>query len=433
MRAVVVGGGLAGLSAALELVDAGHDVTLLEARPTLGGKVQTLPERDGDPEPPPDNGQHIALGCFTDYLAFLERIGSRDHVRRLPLELTVIDERGRAAKIGYGLGPLLRYRHLPVRDRLRIAVLLARLPRLQPHELETFGEFLRRHGQTSMAIERFWDVFVRPGLNLRTDEVDAGAARFTVLRALRSGRAASDLVLPTAPLGRMHGDAAGRALEQAGARVQTGARVDDLAELDADAVILALPPDEASRLLGEDWTFDHSPIVSVHLLFDRVVLREPMAALLDSHAHWIFDRSALTGRGPSEKARVRDSGPVEGKPARSDREVPPWPPGAQYLTVVSSAAPELLEIRGRELVDLIAGQVTERLGAAEVLWSRVSREPEATIAVRPGLSRPPAARPELALAGAWLAAPWPPTMEGAVRSGRAAAGMLSDVTTRVAA
>ena len=435
MRAVVVGGGLAGLSAALELVDAGHEVTVLEARPTLGGKVQTLPEREGDPEPPPDNGQHIALGCFTDYLKFLERVGSGDKVRRLPFELTVIDERGRTAQIGYGLGPLLRYRHLPVRDRLRIAVLLARLPRLEPRELETFGEFLRRHGQTATAIERFWDVFIRPGLNLRTDEVDAGAARFTVLRALRSGRAASDLVLPTAPLGRMHGDAAGRALEQAGARVRTSARVDDLAELDADtdAVILALPPDEASRLLGEDWTFDHSPIVSVHLLFDRVVLRQPMAALLGSHAHWIFDRGALTGRGPSEKAPVRDSGPVEGKPARSDREVPPWPPGAQYLTVVSSAAPELLEIRGRELVDLIAGQVTERLGAAEVLWSRVSREPEATIAVRPGLSRPPAARDELALAGAWLAAPWPPTMEAAVRSGRAAASMLSAVATKVTA
>jgi squalene-associated FAD-dependent desaturase len=404
VKAIVVGGGLAGLAAALELVDAGHEVTLLEARPTLGGKVQTLPEREGDPEPPPDNGQHIALGCFTDYLAFLERIGSRDQVRRLPLELTVIDEGGRTAKIGYGLGPLLRYRHLPVRDRIRLALLLARLPRLAPREAETFGEFLRRHGQTATAIERFWDVFIRPGLNLSTDEVQAAAARFTVLQAMRSGRAASDLVLPTAPLGQMHGDAAGRALEQAGARVHTGARVDDLAELDADAVILALPPDEASRLLGEDWTLEQSPIVSVHLLFDRELLRQPMAALLGSHAHWIFDRGALTGHEPTQ---------------------------GQYLTVVSSAAPELLEIRGRELVDLIAGEVTERLGTADVLWSRVSREPEATIAVRPGFSSPPAAREELALAGAWLAAPWPPTMEGAVRSGRAAAQLLSDVTTKV--
>ena len=74
MKVAVVGGGLSGLAAALELVDAGHEVTLVEARPTLGGAVQTLPERDGDPPPPPDNGQHIALGCFTEYLAFLDRI-----------------------------------------------------------------------------------------------------------------------------------------------------------------------------------------------------------------------------------------------------------------------------------------------------------------------------------------------------------------------
>src|SRR5262249_43229270 len=104
----------------------------------------------------------------------------------------------------------------------------------------------------------------------------------------------------------------------------------------------------------------------------------------------------------------------------------------QYLTVVSSAAPELLEIRGRELVDRIAGQVTERLGEAEGLWSRVSREPEATVAVRPGLTLPDSGRDGVALAGAWRAAPWPPTMESAVRSGRAAARMLSEVATNVA-
>ena len=406
MKAVVVGGGLAGLSAALELADAGHEVTLFEARPSLGGKVQTLPKREGDPEPPPDNGQHIALGCFDAYLGFLARIGSANDVERMPLALTVIDERGRRATIGYGVGPLLRYRHLGLLDRLRILRLLARLPRLRTRSGETFGAFLRRYGQTQTAIERFWEVFIRPGLNLRTDDVDAAAAWFTVVRALRSGRAASDLVLPTAPLGVMHGEAAARALERAGARVQTNARVDDLAELEADAIVLALPPDEAAPLLGEDWVFEYSPIVSVHLLFDRVVLREPMAALLGSHAHWVFDRGRLTGHRPAK---------------------------GQYLTVVSSAAPELLEIRGRELVDLISGEVTGRLGTAEVLWSRVSREPEATVAVRAGLHPPAVARDEIVLAGAWLAAPWPPTMEAAVLSGRDAARLLSEVTTKVTA
>jgi len=401
VRVAVVGGGLAGLAAALELVDAGAEVTLYEARPTLGGKVQTLPRRDGDPEPPPDNGQHIALGCFTEYLAFLERVGSAGGVRRAPLELPVIDEHGRVATIGYGLLPLLRYGHVPLRDRLGILRLLARIDRLRP-EGRTFGDLLRAEGQSDAAVERFWDVFVRPALNLRCDEVDAEAALFTVRTALRSGRAASDLVLPTAPLGEVHGEAARRALEDAGADVRTGARVEDLAEVNADAIVVALPPDEASRLLGESWRFEYSPIVSAHLLFDRRILRRELVALLGSPAHWVFDRGRLTGH-------------------QLER--------GQYLTVVSSGAPELMELRGRELVELLAGAVTERLGYAELLWSRVSREPEATIALRPGVVRPA----EPALAGAWTAG-WPPTMEQAVRSGRAAArAVLSDVATKVTA
>src|SRR5437764_12976147 len=127
MRAVVVGGGLAGLSAALELVDAGHEVTLLEARPTLGGKVQTLPEREGDPEPPPDNGQHIALGCFTEYLRFLDRIGEGGSFRRERLALPVLDEKGVVAAIEPSLPALLRYPPPSHRERFRLPITTRRL------------------------------------------------------------------------------------------------------------------------------------------------------------------------------------------------------------------------------------------------------------------------------------------------------------------
>ena len=103
MKVAVVGGGLAGLAAALELVDRGHEVVLHEVRPTLGGAVQTLPERAGDPPPPPDNGQHIALGCFEAYRRFVARIGKADALHREPLRLPVIDERGRVATVAPGL------------------------------------------------------------------------------------------------------------------------------------------------------------------------------------------------------------------------------------------------------------------------------------------------------------------------------------------
>jgi squalene-associated FAD-dependent desaturase len=412
VRAVVVGGGLAGCAAALELLDAGHEVTLLEARPTLGGAVQTLPEREGDPSPPPDNGQHIALGCFTEYLAFLDRIGEGASVRRLRLNLPVIDERGRAASISPASILLARYAHLPLRERPRAWQLLAwRGIEPEAHDNETFGDFLRNRGQTDRAIDRFWDVFIRPALNLPTREVSAAMGLFTVQTALLSGRRAGELVLPTKPLGWMHGDAAHRALERLGATVETGVRVEDLGALDTDAVVVAAPPAESARLLGEpEPSLEPSPIVSVHLLFDRKVLRSPLAALLGSDAHWVFDRGALTGHEPEQ---------------------------GQYLTVVSSGVPELMEVRGRELVDRIAAQVTERLGVAELLWSRVSREPNATVALRPGTAtaRPGArtASANVTRAGAWTGTGWPATMESAIRSGRAAARMLSDVTTRVAA
>ena len=400
MRVAVVGGGLAGLSAALDLVDAGHGVMLYEARPTLGGAVQTLPRRDGDPEPPPDNGQHIALGCFTEYLRFLERIGQSGSVRRVPLELPVIDEQGRTATIRPSAPALLRYRHLSLGERLRLLKALVRWDD-RPHGA-TFGEELRARGQSSRAVDRFWDVFIRPALNLRADEASAEAGLFTVRTALLGERSDSDLVLPTRPLGEMHGDAAGRALEAAGATIETGARVDDPDSLDADAVVLATPP--------ADSDLEYSPIVSVHLWFDRALLTTPFAALLGSDAHWVFDRGELTGHRPER---------------------------GQYLTVVSSGAPELLELRGKDLVERIAGQVTERLGGSELLWSRVSREPHATIAVRPGSDahRPglETDRPNVVRAGAWTATGWPPTMEGAVRSGRAAAKALTRAREGVAA
>ena len=411
-----MGGGLAGLAATLELVDAGHEVTLLEARPTLGGAVQTLPEREEDPVPPPDNGQHIALGCCTAYLLFLDRIGQTRSVVRRRLALPVIGEDGRVATIGRGLAPLLRYRHLSLADRIGVARIARRLGGLDPeaHDEETFGHLLRRLGSSQAAVERFWDVFIRPALNLRADEVSAGLAVFTVQTALLSSRAASDLVLPVKPLGEMHGEAAGRALERAGATVQTGARVVELEDEAAvladgervfgDAFVVALPPAESAELLGEpEPPLEDSPIVSTHLLFDRPILDYPLAALLGSPAHWVFDRGTLTSHQPQA--------------------------GGQYLTVVSSGVPELMDVRGRVLVELIAGELTKRLGPAELLWSRVSREPAATFAARPGTMRlrPSAdtSRPNVARAGAWTATGWPPTMESAVRSGEVAAQLLS--------
>jgi squalene-associated FAD-dependent desaturase len=415
MRALVVGGGLAGIAAALDLVDAGHAVTLLEARPSLGGAVHTLPEREGDPPPPPDNGQHIALGCCTAYLEFLERIGQSGAARRTRLALPVIAENGRVSLIQPGPLALLRYRHVSLRDRIGIGRAARALDQLEPEEHDdvTFADLLRSLGSSDAAIERFWDVFIRPGLNLRSEEVSAGVAIFTVRTALLAGGGASDLVLPEAPLGAMHGDAAEDALRTAGAEVRTRARVTALdgrtavladgERIQGDGIVVALPPAASAGLLGEPAPkLEDSPIVSVHLVLDRQILRFPLAALLGSHAHWVFDRGRLMRSEPRH---------------------------GQYLTVVSSGAPELLEIRGRDLVELMARELADRLGRSEVLWSRVSREPAATFAARPGTAAArlgaETGREGIVRAGAWTATGWPATMESALRSGRRAAQLLS--------
>jgi uncharacterized protein with NAD-binding domain and iron-sulfur cluster len=140
-------------------------------------------------------------------------------------------------------------------------------------------------------------------------------------------------------------------------------------------------------------------------------MEPPLAALLGSPAHWVFDRGRITGHEPER---------------------------GQYLTVVSSGAPDLAATRGRELVELMAGELTARLGAAELVWSRVSREPAATFAGRPGTAaaRPSVAtgRPNVARAGAWTATGWPATMEGAIRSGHDAARyLMATVRDRVPA
>ena len=179
----------------------------------------------------------------------------------------MLAEDGTRSDIKPSLHGLLSYAHVPLRDRIRIPIMTARCRNAKARTGETFGDVLRRLGASDASIDRFWDVFIRPALNLRTDEVDAGAGLFTVRTALLGPRGNADLVLPLKPLGWMHGDAAGRVL---GERVHLDDRIDSLDDLDADAIVVAVPPHESARLLGDpEPQLEDSPIVSVHLWFDR--------------------------------------------------------------------------------------------------------------------------------------------------------------------
>jgi squalene-associated FAD-dependent desaturase len=328
-------------------------------------------------------------------------------------------------------GSLLGFPHLPRRDRMRLGTALAGLARLDLADPSldqvTFGDWLRQRGQSDAAIRAVWDLITIPTVNLPASEASLAAAAKVFKTGVLAGPSACDMGWSRVPLGRLHGERAGAALAAAGIDVRTTARVDALTEtpsgwsvhaggdaLTADAVIVALPPDETAQLLpgrlaaGSDQWADlgSSAIVNVHLIFDRAVTDWELMASLDPDVQWVFDRTEGSGLAAAR-------------------------PGAQYLAVSLSAADRLLGERPEQIVaNTLRGlsALLPRVPAAGLADSFVTKERRATFRAAPGTAglRPPAAtgNPTLALAGAWTATGWPATMEGAVRSGLAAARHL---------
>jgi hydroxysqualene dehydroxylase len=428
-RVVVVGGGLAGLSAALTLADEGATVTLLESRGRLGGATWSFRRRGLWF----DNGQHVFLRCCTAYRAFLDRIGAGDAVRLQDrLELPVLAPGADVAWLRRtGLpaplhlaGSLVRYHHLSVADRLRLGRALVPLRRadLADPSLDgrTFAAFLREHGQRTAAIERLWDLICVPTVNLPAEEASLALAATVFQIGLLTDATAGDIGWSRGPLADLHAGPAAAALEHAGADVRTSVPVDAI-ELDAggvtvrtatdrlraDAVVVAVPPDAAAALLpgvagASRWPdLGTSPIVNVHLVYDREVVPYEIAAVVDSPLQFVFDRTAASGLGDGR---------------------------GQCLAVSLSAArrwaatpsDQLVTVAERELARLFP-----EARAARRLDAVVIRERAATFRGAPGTAvlRPPVRtdRNRVYLAGAWTATGWPATMEGAVRSGVSAA------------
>jgi squalene-associated FAD-dependent desaturase len=410
VKAVVVGGGLAGIAAAFELADAGAEVTLLEARPRLGGATFSV-ERDGLWL---DNGQHVFLRCFTDYLGLLRRLGvAADVVLQDRLDIPVVAPDGRRSRLRrnglpapFHLGvSLARYRFLSPAERLRVfpaARALAKIDLDDPAlDERTFADWLAEHGQSRAALAGLWNLITLPACNLPADEASLALGAMVFKVGLLEDSSAGDLGYAAVPLQRLHGDAAERALADAGVEVRTKARVRSLGEVDADAVVLAVPHDEAASLvpeLAQVRGLGFSPILNVHVVYDRRVLDEPFAAGFGTPVQFVFDRTDSSGLERGQYLAVSVSG-ASAYAERTQDEL-----RAEFLPALADLFP--------------------RAGDAKIERFFVTREPEATFRGSPGTAalRPgPTAVDGLFLAGAWTATGWPATMEGAVRSGLAAA------------
>jgi squalene-associated FAD-dependent desaturase len=410
VKATVVGGGLAGLAAALELADGGAEVTLHEARGRLGGATFSF-ERNGLWL---DNGQHVALRCCTAYLDFLRRIGS-DHLLPLQarLDVPVLREGKPAASISRTALPaplhlaasLLAYAPLTLLERMSAVRAALALKRLDPDDraldAESFGDWLRAHGQTPNAIASLWNLIALPTLNLPADEASLASAVKVFRTGLLDTADAADIGIPSAPFQRLHADPAQAALEAKGGRVVLSSAVSELDELlAAGPVVLAVPPQAAAAFVPVDVDgLGESPIVNLHVHYDRPVLDVPLAAALDSPVQFVFDRTQASGAQVGQLVAVSLSHAVDeiGVSVTGLRE--------RYLPALERLLPAA---RGAQVLDFAA-----------------THEPRATFRAAPGARRlrpgPHTERPGLYLAGAWTDTGWPATMESAVRSGVAAA------------
>ncbi|MGW1799922.1 hydroxysqualene dehydroxylase HpnE [Streptomyces sp. NPDC001984] len=432
--AVVVGGGLAGITAALALADAGVRVTLLEGRPRLGGLAFSFQRG----ELTVDNGQHVYLRCCTAYRWFLDRIeGTALAPLQDRLDVPVLDAMkpegrrlGRLRRdplpVPLHLGrSLATYPHLSLAERARVgraALALQGLDLADPTlDSQDFGSWLAMHGQSARAVEALWDLVGVATLNAVAGDASLGLAAMVFKTGLLSDPGAADIGWARVPLGELHDRLARKALGSAGVRTEVRTRATSVSmnengrwsvqvpgeTLETDAVVLAVPQRETHDLLPAGaldaperlLEIGTAPILNVHVVYDRQVLTKPFFAALGTPVQWVFDRTDASG--------LKDG---------------------QYLALSQSAAQDDIDAPVAELRERYLPELERLLPAsrdAEVRDFFVTRERTATFAPTPGVGRlRPGARtksPGLYLAGAWTATGWPATMESAVRSGVSAA------------
>ena len=437
--AAVVGGGIAGLAAALRLAEAGVRVTVLETRRKLGGRATSFTDpRTGEVL---DNCQHVLMGCCTNLLDFYARLGVTDaiewHERVFwanPPHRPDVMRPGRLPAPGHFTASFAAMRMLTLGEKRAVARAMWRMLRMGATgrarwEDRTFAAFLEECGQPAGTVERFWSPVVVSACNLDVGEASAASAMQVFQEGFLAHPRAPLMGLSRVPLVRLY-DPAEEALRAAGGEVRMGVSavviaydgrrvtgvVTDEGAVDADIVVSAVPADRLAKLASSTLVaadarlarleeIAYSPILGVHLRFPRRVMDLPHLVLPGRGTQWLFSKGV-------------------------DAD------GSQQVHAVISGARDWMELAEPEIAARVLADVRWALpGAAgvEPVSVRSVKEKRATFAVVPGFERlrPPAGAVgtqrdggvrNLFLAGDWTRTGWPATMEGAVRSGYLAAG-----------
>jgi squalene-associated FAD-dependent desaturase len=434
---IVVGAGVAGLSAACALADSGYRVQLLERRPYVGGRASSY-EHPGAGEVI-DNCQHILLGCCTNLVDFYQRLGVENQIqwfnRTVFIEpggrQTILEPNGVPAPLHMSLA-FLRAHAFSAADKLAIVRgILSFLKDVPSDTTETFAHWLVRTGQTNSATERFWKLVLASALNEDPECISLHYAAKVFREVFLFSARGGEMGIPRIPLSDLYGKALDY-LHARGAEIHLRTSVDSIQRQNgfwhviageqtftADSVVLALsfeamqklqpalPQTEAAEALFEKLRgFSHSPLTSIHLWFDREITPLDHAVLLDTPFHWMYNKSRL-------QPEIRNG-------------------AGSYLELVVSASKAFVLMQRQEIIDLAMRELPKyfpAVSSSKLEKAAVVKEVRATYSVRPLLDqiRPGAESPwpGIYLAGDWTSTGWPATMEGGVRSGYLAAEALT--------
>ncbi len=421
----VVGGGYAGMAAAVALADCNIAVTVFESAQQLGGRARGVKYQDTQL----DNGQHLLLGCYVQTLHMIEMVGGNvEHdFLRLPLQLVLQGEfslkaRRLPAPLHLLFG-LLGAKGLSVGERISAAQFLLTLRLMNfclPKDI-TVTELLVQHKQDAALMRKLWGPLCIASLNTPIHKASAQVLLNVLRDALSRSRADSDMLLPRIDFSALFPLRAARFIEQHRGKVYTSCGVEALRALDDGIqvmtaqgtsqfshVICAAPPDVAAKLLrpipGLAETvaridrLQHQPIYTVYLQYSAdVTLPDPMLGLHQRYCQWLFDKGRIAGQHG-------------------------------LLAAVISAEGVHQELSQNELANKVIAELREEFGIAEQpAWFKVIAEKRATFCCSPNLQRPSqqTALPQILLAGDYTGSDYPATLEGAVMSGLKCADVIS--------